>query len=72
MRLSGLAELLTSSTPRCGRCGRRLRAGYSGTHNMSSATDCRAGKGGPYCLSFGGLRADDEALKHITLLTDTA
>jgi excisionase family DNA binding protein len=50
---------------RCGRCGRRLHAGYSGTRNNVVRYDCRAGKGDLYCLSFGGVRADERVSEEV-------
>jgi excisionase family DNA binding protein len=50
---------------RCGRCGRRLHPGYSGTSGRVIRYNCRAGKGDPYCLSFGGMRADERVSEEV-------
>jgi hypothetical protein len=52
-------KALLSGLLRCGRCGRRLHAGYSGTRHNVIRYDCRAGQEDLYCLSFSGLRVDE-------------
>lgn len=47
---------------RCGRCGRKLRVGYSGTGGRVPRYYCSGGnidQGTARCISFGGLRADE-------------
>ena len=56
---------LLSGLLRCGRCGRRLHAGYSGTRHNVIRYDCRAGKGDSYCLSFGGVRVDERVAEEV-------
>jgi len=58
-------KALLSGLLRCGRCGRRLHAGYSGTRNNVIRYDCRAGQGDLYCLSFGGLRVDERVSEEV-------
>jgi hypothetical protein len=58
-------KALLSGLLRCGRCGRRLHAGYSGTRHNVIRYDCRAGKGDLYCLSFGGLRVDERVSEEV-------
>jgi DNA invertase Pin-like site-specific DNA recombinase len=46
---------------RCARCGRKLHVAYSGTEGRVPRYHCRGGNinhGVEFCLSFGGLRAD--------------
>ena len=46
---------------RCGRCGRKLHVAYSGVDGRVPRYHCRGGHinhGVAWCLSFGGLRAD--------------
>jgi Recombinase/Recombinase zinc beta ribbon domain/Helix-turn-helix domain len=46
---------------RCARCGRKLHVAYSGTEGRVPRYHCRGGQinhGVEFCLSFGGLRAD--------------
>lgn len=58
-------KALLSGLLRCGRCGRRLHAGYSGTRNNVIRYDCRARKGDLYCLTFGGVRADERVSEEV-------
>jgi hypothetical protein len=58
-------KALLSGLLRCGRCGRRLHAGYSGTRNNVIRYDCRAGKGDLYCLYFGGVRVDHRVSEEV-------
>ena len=47
---------------RCGRCGRNLHVGYSGTGGRVPRYYCRGAHlnhGTSWCISFGGLRADE-------------
>ena len=47
---------------RCGRCGRNLHVGYSGTDGRVPRYYCRGAHinhGSEWCISFGGLRADE-------------
>jgi DNA invertase Pin-like site-specific DNA recombinase len=46
---------------RCGRCGRKLHVGYSGNGGRVPRYYCRGAHvnhGADWCISFGGLRAD--------------
>jgi DNA invertase Pin-like site-specific DNA recombinase len=46
---------------RCGRCGRKIHVGYSGTGGRVPRYHCRGAHinhGSTRCISFGGLRAD--------------
>jgi DNA invertase Pin-like site-specific DNA recombinase len=46
---------------RCGRCGRKLHVGYSGTHGKVPRYFCRGAHlnhGTDWCISVGGLRVD--------------
>ena len=46
---------------RCGRCGRKLHVGYSGNGGRVPRYYCRGAHlnhGAAWCISFGGLRAD--------------
>lgn len=59
-------KALLSGLLRCGRCGRRLQAGYSGTRSNVIHYDCRgAGQGDGWCLSFGGLRVDERVSEEV-------
>lgn len=47
---------------RCGRCGRKLHVGYSGSSGTVPRYHCRGGQinhGVAWCISFGGLRPDE-------------
>jgi DNA invertase Pin-like site-specific DNA recombinase len=51
---------------RCARCGRKLHVTYSGTGGRVPRYHCRGGNvnhGVEFCLSFGGLRADEAVVK---------
>jgi len=48
---------------RCARCGRKLHVAYSGTEGQCLRYNCQGAKinhGAGQCLSFGGLRADQQ------------
>jgi excisionase family DNA binding protein len=59
-------KALLSGLLRCGRCGRRLQAGYSGTRsNVIHYDCCGAGQGDGRCLSLGGLRVDERVSEEV-------
>lgn len=50
---------------RCGRCGRNLHVGYSGIDGRVPRYYCRGAHlnhGAEWCISFGGLRADESVV----------
>ena len=53
---------------RCGRCGRRLHVGYSGIGGRVPRYFCRGAHlnhGTDWCISFGGLRADQAVSQEV-------
>jgi DNA invertase Pin-like site-specific DNA recombinase len=53
---------------RCGRCGRNLHVGYSGVDGRVPRYCCRGAHlnhGTQWCISFGGLRADDAVVSAV-------
>jgi DNA invertase Pin-like site-specific DNA recombinase len=53
---------------RCGRCGRNLHVGYSGTDGRVPRYYCRGAHlnhGAGRCISFGGLRADEAVVETV-------
>ena len=53
---------------RCGRCGRKLHVTYSGTEGQCLRYSCQGAKinhGTGQCLSFGGLKADQQVTEEL-------
>lgn len=53
---------LLAGLVRCGRCGRKLHVAYSGATGNVPRYHCKGGQinhGVAWCISFGGLRADE-------------
>jgi DNA invertase Pin-like site-specific DNA recombinase len=53
---------------RCARCGRNLHVGYSGTDGRVPRYYCRGAHlnhGAGWCISFGGLRADEAVIEAV-------
>lgn len=53
---------------RCGRCGRKLHVAYSGASGRVPRYHCRGGQinhGVEWCISFGGLRADEAVTRTV-------
>ncbi len=53
---------------RCRRCGRKLQVGYSGTDGRVPRYYCRGAHlnhGTEWCISFGGLRADESVAQTV-------
>jgi len=51
---------------RCGRCGRKLHVSYSGAAGNVPRYHCKGGQinhGVEWCISFGGLRADEAVVE---------
>jgi len=65
-------EGLLAGLLRCGHCSLKLHVAYSGHQSKVVCYHCRQGldHGGPRCISFGGLRADqlvgEEVLRQLT------
>jgi DNA invertase Pin-like site-specific DNA recombinase len=59
---------LLSGLLRCGRCGRKLQVGYSGTHGQVGRYVCtgrRDERGSGSCASLGGLRLDQAVVGEV-------
>lgn len=62
-------QALLGGLLRCGHCGRKLHATYSGTHGDCVRYDCRGNLinhgSSERCISFGGLRADQRVAQEV-------